>query len=124
MKTRFWPEETHEKRAEGCRICGASEVELAHVTGRSHDRPRQLPTRPTKAVYVEPESVIPLCPDHHRAYDAHEIDILQYLRAPEQIRAVEDLGSIESARRRLCPSEFLPSPQREAVTAASDRNSE
>ena len=100
---RVWTEEAQAKRVYGCRICAKNEVELAHVTGRKYDRPR---TPGAKTVYVEPESVIPLCVEHHRAYDAHALDILSYLYLPEQIRAVEDLGSIESARRRLCPSEF------------------
>lgn len=103
MKQRVWTEEANDKRAEGCRICGDSTVELAHVTGRTHDRPR---TPGAETVYVEPESVIPLCSEHHRAYDAKALDIISYLRTPEQVRAVEDLGSIESARRRLCPLEF------------------
>lgn len=76
-------------------------MELAHVTGRAYDRPR---TPGSKTVYVEPESVVPLCKEHHMEYDAHQREILCYLETPEQVRAVEDLGSIESARRRLAPN--------------------
>lgn len=43
-------------------------------------------------------------------YDARAFDLIAYLHLPEQVRAVEDLGSIESARRRLCPLEFQASP--------------
>lgn len=97
---RVWPEETLAKKEQACLVCGRFGVELAHVTGRAHDRPR---TPGSKTVYVEPESVVPLCPTHHREYDSHQREILCYLETPEQVRAVEDLGSIESARRRLSP---------------------
>jgi hypothetical protein len=103
MKQRVWTEEAHQKRSEGCRVCGYHEVELAHVSGRVFDQPR---TPGAKTVYVEPESVVPLCPEHHKQYDAHALDLLSYLQSPEQIRAVSDYGSIEIARRRLCPSEY------------------
>lgn len=105
MKQRVWTDEANDKRLEGCRVCGSWEVELAHVTGRVYDRPR---TPGAKTVYVEPESVVPLCPGHHLAYDAHSLDLIAFLHLPEEIRAVEDLGSIESARRRLCPSAYSP----------------
>lgn len=103
MKQRVWTEGANAKRAEGCRVCGYHEVELAHVTGRTHDKPR---TPGAKTVYVEPESVVPLCKEHHVAYDSHRLDLLSYLHPAEQVRAVEDLGSIESARRRLCPGAY------------------
>lgn len=86
-----------------CRVCGGHYVELAHLTGRKYDRPKGPGS---KILYIHPDSVISLCPDHHRAFDAHALDILSYLTTEEQVRAVEDLGSIESARRRLCPSAY------------------
>jgi hypothetical protein len=103
MRSRVWTDEAQGKRSEGCRVCGYHEVELAHVSGRVFDQPR---TPGAKTVYVEPESVVPLCPEHHKAYDAHALDLLPFLRAPEQLRAVKDYGLIETARRRLCPSEY------------------
>lgn len=116
---REWPEETLTKKELVCIVCGSSNVELAHVTGRVHDRPR---TRGSKTVYVEPESVVPLCgpfPEGcHGAYDRHEIDIVSYLETPEQVRAVEDLGSIISALGRLAPNAHrqLLTPPTEAVS--------
>lgn len=104
MKTRKWSDEAQAKREEGCRVCGAFTVELAHVTGRIHDRPR-MPGSQT--VWVEPESVVPLCPTHHAAHDAHRLDLLPYLRQPEEIRAIEDLGSIGLALKRICPDQTL-----------------
>lgn len=103
MKTRIWTDEANAKRAEGCRICGSYEVELAHVTWRKHDRPR---TPGAKTVYVEPESVVPLCPEHHRLHDAHQLELLPALTLAEQLRAVEDEGGIELARKRLAPSAY------------------
>lgn len=85
----------HWKRDGGCRVCGEHPVELAHVIGRIHDR------RVGSVVEVDPDSVIGLCGDHHRAYDARTLDLLPYLTAAEQARAVLDAGSIESARRRI-----------------------
>jgi hypothetical protein len=125
MKSRIWSEEANEKREQGyCLICGSTDhLELAHITGRIYDRPR---TPGSKTVYVEPESVVLICgpfPEGcHGAYDRHELDILSHLYLPEQIRAVEDLGSIESARRRLCPSDFQTTEG--IATAAPDRSSE
>ena len=100
-KERIWPEETLAKKEQVCINCGRSGVELAHVTGRIHDRPR---TEGAKTVYVEPESGVPLCPDDHRAYDAHELDIVSALETPEMVRAVEDTGSLISALRRVAPN--------------------
>ena len=104
-KQRIWPEETLAKKELCCIVCGTPDnVELGHVTGRAHDRPR---TPGSKTVYVEPESVVPICgpfPEGcHGAYDRHELDIVQYLETPEMVRAVEDLGSLISALRRTAP---------------------
>ena len=95
--------------APGCRRCRRSDVRLeaAHVLGRIYDRPR-VEGSTTKVLYVHPDSVIPLCPDCHRAYDAHEVGILERLEPAEQVRAVQDAGSIESARRRLDPLDYTP----------------
>lgn len=106
-KQRIWPEETLEKRELPCRVCGKEVgIELAHVTGRIFDRPR---TPGAKTVYVEPESVVPLCgpaldpASCHYAYDSHALDLLPYLELPEELRAIEDLGSIGLALKRLSP---------------------
>ncbi|HEV7769132.1 MAG TPA: HNH endonuclease signature motif containing protein [Solirubrobacterales bacterium] len=91
------------KRDYGCRVCGRYEVELAHTIGRKHDQPK---TPGSKTRYVHPDSVVPLCPSIHRAYDAHQFDLLGYLTTAEQAKAVEQAGGIESARRRLYPSAY------------------
>jgi hypothetical protein len=78
-------------------------VEAAHVIGRANDRPKNLEgTR----LWVDPDAVIPLCRDHHTAYDSHELDVLAVLTLEEQLRAVEDAGGIELARVRTCPTAY------------------
>jgi hypothetical protein len=98
---RVWPEETLDKKHEPCVVCGNHPVELAHVSKRAFDRPRRAGS---KTVYVEKESIVSLCPDCHRSYDAHELDLIAYLPIQKQLRAVEDYGSITKALERLAPS--------------------
>lgn len=105
---RDWKDARAKVEAEGvCRNCGSPNVETAHVTGRAYDKPK---TPGSKTLYVHPDSVIALCGrfgnDCHGAFDRHELDVLSLLDSPEQLKAVEDLGSIESARIRLCPSAY------------------
>lgn len=92
-----------EKRESGCRICGVWGVELAHTIGRAHDKPK---TPGSKTRYVHPDSVVPLCPKHHRAYDAHQLDLLPFLTLGEAVKATEQAGGIELARKRLAPSAY------------------
>jgi hypothetical protein len=51
---------------------------------------------------VFPVRIVPLCRKHHRAYDAHELDLLPYLTVEEQAQAVLDAGGLELARNRIC----------------------
>lgn len=110
---RIWDDARAKVEEEGrCRICGrAQDLEAAHIMGRKYDRPA---SPGSKTLYVNPESIVPLCGSwngsaqascHHRV-DAHELDLLGYLTQPEQVQAVMDCGSIETARRRLAPSEY------------------
>lgn len=107
---RDWSDARAKIDAEGglCRVCAAFSAEAAHIIGRSHDEPK---TPGSKTLYVKPERIVPLCcvPDRrcHERYDAHALDLLSYLTLDEQVQAVRDAGGIESARRRLCPSEFV-----------------
>jgi hypothetical protein len=78
-----------------CRVCGTSPVETAHVIGRARD------LRSGNVIRVNPDAVIPLCREHHRAYDAYELDVLPVLTVSEQAQAVEDAGGIISALRRI-----------------------
>lgn len=92
------------EREGGCRVCGVWPVEAAHVVGRAADKD----TRPRKGGTwtVMPQRVVPLCAEHHRAYDAGSFDLLPHLEIGEQMWAVSDAGGIELARRRLCPSQY------------------
>lgn len=74
-------------------------VEAAHVVGRKVD----LSEREGNVVYVTEHRTVPLCRACHRAYDAHELDILPVLSLDEQLQAVADAGSIQSALRRTAP---------------------
>jgi hypothetical protein len=102
---RNWKDARAKVELEGaCRVCKTELcLEAAHVTGRRHDRPK--PGK--KELWVDPVSVVPLCgpfPEGcHGAYDRHEISILSVLETDEQVRAVEDLGSIDSALHRVAP---------------------
>ena len=93
-----------------CRICGIiGRTERAHVAGRKYDRPKSAGSKTRR---VDPESIVPLCGPSgdrhscHHQFDAGEIDLLPHLTLAEQIRAVEDLGGIESARIKLAPSDY------------------
>lgn len=92
-----------------CRICGiCGRTERAHVSGRKHDRPKPGQT----TLWVNPLDIVGLCgpaTDHHSCHygvDNGLIDLLDHLTTEEQVRAVEVMGTIEAARRRLAPSDF------------------
>lgn len=95
-----------------CLYCGMEgRTTRAHVSGREHDRPH--PDRPgSKTLWVNPLDVVPLCGPVgdsqacHTRFDAGEIDLLDRLDTDRQVRAVEVMGSIESARRRLAPLDY------------------
>ncbi len=75
-------------------------LEAAHIIGREHD----LFHHEGSVAWVNPQRIVPLCRKHHRAFDAHELDVLAVLTTREQAQAVEDAGSIETARVRTAPS--------------------
>jgi hypothetical protein len=92
-----------------CRISDECKghIEAAHVIGREHDRRVHLPGRREAWWFeVDADSIVPMCRDHHQAYDDHELDLLPYLTPDEQVRAVADAGGIELARIRTCPSAY------------------
>jgi len=115
---RDWTDALAKVQDEGeCRICGRTEgLEAAHIMGRSHDEPKLGKDGwPLKELYVDPDRICPLCAAWsgygqgkwcHEMVDAHELDLLPFLTTSEQVRAVADAGSIETARRRLAPSAY------------------
>ena len=113
---RDWSDARRKVDDEGkCRACGRPSaydrtLQAAHILGRRYDRPRVEGSR-SKVFYVHPDSIVPLCSTPqgdgcHQLYDAHRLSILSVLSLEEQVRAVSDAGSIESARRRLDPLDY------------------
>jgi hypothetical protein len=106
---RDWGLARSKRDAEGarCRLCKSScQVELAHVWRRQADRYWADGTPQGALWIVLPERVVPLCREHHRAYDAHLIDLLGHLTPQEEAQAVIDADGLENARIRICPSEY------------------
>lgn len=72
----------------GCRICGQSPVDPAHVVSRA------------QGGCEDPLCVIPLCRKHHREYDADRtLDVLPVLNREEQAHAVSHVGLISALER-------------------------
>lgn len=104
---RDWDDAILKVAGEPCRLCEDTRIEAAHVVGREHDQPKH---EGTKTLWVNPDAVIPLCRAHHDLYDGHQVDVLPVLTLEEQLRAVEDAGGIELARRRTCPTAYRGGP--------------
>lgn len=102
---RDWTAAREKVQAEGeCRVCGRSDLKLeaAHVAGRFRDPEVRPGLR-----RVDADSIVPLCGPFgdtdrcHTRYDQHALDLLPHLTLSEQVRAVQDAGGIEAARRRI-----------------------
>lgn len=105
--SRSWGDALVKVHREGrCRYCGyMGDLDAAHIIGRKHDAVITGP-RGGQTLYVHPDSIVPLCgafsPNFcHQKYDQETLDLLPHLHLHEQIRAVEDAGGIESARKRI-----------------------
>ena len=99
-------------------MCGWPETELAHTIGRARQDEKRVGPKGGVYLWVNPDSVIPLCPqrsdvDHdgkalalgcHAAYDGHELDLLGFLTLKEELNAVRAAGSIAAALRRITGS--------------------
>ena len=71
-----------------CRVCGiGGRLEAAHIIPRSLGGEQRE------------ESIVPLCPACHRAYDGGRLDLLPYLTFEEQAEAVRVLGMSRAMRR-------------------------
>lgn len=100
---RDWRGAIEKIESEGCcRVCGDSGyVDAAHTIGRAKQDKEIEGPRGGKCLYVNPDSVVPLCSSHHRMYDSRRLDLLPYLYLPEQVNAVEAAGGIALANKRL-----------------------
>jgi hypothetical protein len=76
-----------------CRVCCRWPRELAHVLPRRYDERRGA------IAYVHPHAVIPLCPEHHAAYDRLELNLGPYLLEPEIEHAAARIGWGQALRR-------------------------
>jgi hypothetical protein len=77
-----------------CRNCGAPHPEAAHLWPRGMGGGQS------------PDLIVPLCRSCHGRFDAHLLDVLALLTDVEQAELVAAAGGIESARRRVLPSEY------------------
>lgn len=98
MRARNWNDvKRDQKMYEGCRICGDTEVDAAHIAGRTYDE------RIGKAtIKVSPLSVLPLCREHHQQYDTGYLSILPYLQPDEVAQAIRDAGSVSAMIVKTC----------------------
>jgi hypothetical protein len=94
-----------------CRKCGeVLGLQAAHIARREFDRNAPVGDPDSDefelaVLVVEPDRIVPLCPECHRKYDAHELDLLGALTTEEETQLVADLG-LEAARKRICPSDY------------------
>jgi hypothetical protein len=97
---RYWDGALEKIRREGaCRVCRTTFfLQAAHTVGRKHDEVVECEDG-TRARFVDPLDVIPLCEACHRAYDARELSILEHLSYDEQAAAVEHLGIVRALHR-------------------------
>lgn len=101
---RDWEQARAKCEAEqGCRVCGEWPVESAHIIGREHDANFPIRSEDWSPYDVAPDRIVPLCPAHHRQYDALNLDLGSYLTDHEQAQAVMDACGIHSALYRLWP---------------------
>jgi hypothetical protein len=98
---RDWKEARAKVTKEGqCRYCRSQirPLEAAHLIGRAADKKEG-----NKAI-VNPLSVIPLCGPFgdsdscHTKYDHHQLDILPYLTAEEEVQAVRDAATVRKGK--------------------------
>jgi hypothetical protein len=116
-----WSEALKKKLRLGCcRVCKARHrgLEAAHtISRRFQDQYRTVVVasgtaerwgKPytyeerRKERYVPADAIVPLCTDCHRAYDAHELNLLPYMTYAEQANAVFAVGMVRALR--LCTS--------------------
>jgi hypothetical protein len=100
---RDWSAARAKVDAEGCcRVCGSTEdLQAAHTIGRAKQDVEVSGPRGGKVLKVLADATVPLCGEHHRLFDSRRLDLLPYLKLPEQLNAVEAAGGIYAANRRL-----------------------
>ena len=101
---RYWKDAIAKCEEEGrCRLCGIERgLDAAHTIGRQFD---EAPDG-KKTLYVDPDSVVPLCRPCHESQEHNEVGILEVMTPAEQDYADRRLGSMESARRKPDPLDY------------------
>ena len=74
-----------------CRVCGRGPVEWAHLVPRRYDK--------EFGYKIPADAIVPLCTEHHRAFDAGRLDLIPYLSKAEQAFAVSVLGIVRALNR-------------------------
>jgi hypothetical protein len=97
---RVWDGALEKVRREGrCRLCPeVYALQAAHTVARKYDEAYELEDG-TYAIFVDPDDVIPLCPDCHSAYDGRRVSILEVLTHAEQAAAVAHIGIVRALHR-------------------------
>jgi hypothetical protein len=77
-------------------------VEAAHTVGRKYQDEKVVGPRGGESYWVNPDSIVPLCSLHHKAYDERRLSLLGKLTMKELRNAVRAcrLNGLD-ARRRL-----------------------
>lgn len=96
MGARDWTAARAKVDDEGaCRVCGQLSpvrVEAAHIIARG---------RVPGPEAMDPLNIVPLCGEHHAAYDHRQLDLLPYLTVEEQAFAVYCARGIAPATKRI-----------------------
>lgn len=90
MGRRDWTAAYEKLEREGrCRVAGCEgwPLDPAHIAPRSLGGGQSA------------DAILPLCREHHRAYDSHRLDLLPLLSPAEQVEAVRILGLARAYRR-------------------------
>lgn len=72
-------------------------LEAAHTVRRKYDT--RVQAHRLDYLWVNPDSVVPLCPAAHREYDAYRLDLLPFLTLDEQADAVRRVGIVRALAR-------------------------
>lgn len=121
MAKKQWNDAREKIDREGaCRNCGLSwesvmSLQAAHTVNQKlqdrtkvvpldePDRSERIPKNFVRVIWVNPDSVIPLCVTQdggcHGKYDAHQLDILGLLTYEEEADAVRAVGIVRAVKR-------------------------
>lgn len=85
-----------------CRVCGRPGIQPAHIIRRAHTKPGGR-----RGEGEFPDNIVPLCQDHHDAYDNGDFDLIKYLSLDEQGYAGSLVGAV-TALECMTNCEWVP----------------